>query len=45
VFDEMTVIILNCSLIRFLLSISHVFLLAPIRVSAAVSNPVPRVNS
>jgi hypothetical protein len=33
-----------CSLIWFLSSISHVFLLAPIRVSAAVPNPVLNVN-
>jgi hypothetical protein len=35
---------LNCLLIRFLSSISHVVLLAPFRVSAAVTNPVPKAD-
>jgi hypothetical protein len=36
---------INCSLIRFLLSISHVVLLAPFRVSVVLPNPVPRADS
>jgi hypothetical protein len=35
---------INCSLIWFLLSISHVFLLASFCVSTAIPNPVSRAN-
>jgi hypothetical protein len=43
VFSEMPEDI-NCFSIRFLSSISHVVLLSPFRVSAAVPNPVPTVD-